>query len=561
MQKHVVEERTKHSISEMSSQKLLKADRAIMPRVPVSQDGFSFTPGESGRGIALNRQRGRSVGDIEELTRMEKILDEWTPYASLDHVGGVRPRGYGQAARVHQDGSGAKALNRPALRQTGHNLRHSSQSLGVNLRSFSADLQMTSAVADSRYRKKSYENHHYQNTRGRDFKPIAITDIGRMNTSKTPVEVKRDGVDHQAQTKGNTTQISRQHNSLDSQSGPMENGLHQRRKQSAFISQRDNGSLTSEETSYDNRSFQGENGFHDTGTHSFIKAWHDSEGIRWGSSRSGKLVVNEDKWIVRDVTGQFYRESFVNSHDTERKNTLWGQSSDDKKMQVDKKGRAGGVEGKITRKKEEKQRRNKENRPNWLTEDTMRKIEDYHSDEFTEKYIKGNKMLANKSTQVKFEKNPSKIMTFDKGSKNWKVEHGDNTNGEDFRFVKRGIRFWDGEKRETDCSPERTKKIGASSRKRKDEEAWDPRDEDTVWVQKADKSIRLKNLKERLHGAEKTGSAVQEKNTATKKDKVLGGTLGIQEGRGNYWRIGHGEKAMSKELQVVSTSDEQLTSF
>ncbi|XP_066942076.1 uncharacterized protein [Macrobrachium rosenbergii] len=500
---------------------------------------------------------------------MEKILDEWTPYASLDHVGGVRPRGYIQAARVNQDGSGAKGINRPAVRQSGHHLHHSSQSLGMNVRSVSADLQMTNALADSRYRSKSYDNHHYQNTRGRDFKPIAITDISKLSTSQTLIDTKRDGFDLQIQNKGNARQIPRQNeNGVYSQSGHLENGVHQGRRLNTFTGQHDNRSFTSDETSIDNRSFRGENGLGDTATHSIIRAWHDSEGIRWGSSRSGKVVVNEDKWIVRDVTGQFYRESFVNSHDTESKNILWAHSSDNRKIHLDKKGRTGGVESKITRKKEEKQRRNKENMTNWLTEDTLRQMEAYHSDEYTEKFIKGNKTLANKSTQVKFEKKPSKIMTFDKGSKNWKVEHGDNPDGEDFHFVKRGIRFWDGNKREKESSsPERTQKISVSSWKRKaeekrvKEEAWEYREEDPAWVQRADKNIRLKNQKERMHDAEKARSADQEKNTVTKRDKLLGAKLGIQEGRGNYWRIGHGEKSMSKELQVVRTSDEQLTSF
>ncbi|MPC44738.1 hypothetical protein E2C01_038418 [Portunus trituberculatus] len=53
------------------------------------EEGFSFTPCKSRRGHShLNQQGHRSVGDIEELTRMEKILDEWTPYPSINHIAG-----------------------------------------------------------------------------------------------------------------------------------------------------------------------------------------------------------------------------------------------------------------------------------------------------------------------------------------------------------------------------------------------------------------------------------------------------------------------------------------
>nr|XP_045583355.1 uncharacterized protein LOC123746119 [Procambarus clarkii] len=134
----------------------------------------------------------------------------------------------------------------------------------------------------------------------------------------------------------------------------------------------------------------------------------------------------------------------------------------------------------------------------------------------------------------------------------------------DFGYVKRGIRFWDAERRQRE--EEREKKMRVAKWRQKEEEKrvreeeWIYKEEDTVWVAKADKSIRQKNQRERQLQEERTSAEDRSKKAREMKERLYSTRKGLQS-QGNYWRIGYGDKAINKELRVVRISDEQLTSF
>ena len=234
----------------------------------------------------------------------------------------------------------------------------------------------------------------------------------------------------------------------------------------------------------------------------------------------------------------------------------------------------GKVEDKIIRKQEEvtvpTTRAPMQNRTNWLTEATLKKLEDYHSDNFSD--ISYN--------SIKNRMNVPPVRTRDKGKsrnnneeidmyKSWrtrvclqedKKQENEKEPEEEYGFVKRGILFWDAERRRRE--EERDKKVRTAKWTEKEanksvrEEEWIYKEQDTVWIAKTDTNIR-KNHRERKLDDEKFTENSNANSTRERKYETRRGN----KSKRNYWRIGYGDKGLNKELKVVRISNEQLTNF
>lgn len=397
---------------------LLSSSASLLPH---SHDGFSLgrphDEGQYGRGRGYTHHRVRSVGDIEELTRMERILDEWTPYASLNHVD--------ERHDGRKQGGGGRG-----------------RSMGSGL------------------------GHITGGGRGPEG-------LGR------PVDAARRG---------------------ERQGGVYGRGRVEYSGHNAPLS-----------------SFKGSSDFGGTGS---LGVLHEGESLASSDGRS------------RERKGR-------------------GISS---------------VEGKIARKREERQlvlrpKRSYEYQTKWLSEANQ------SDEEYSEQLFRNEKDTENAGSADAGERTSTKgtQCVYDDILKERKLMMNKSQEdfGDEHLSVKRGIRFWDGERKEREAERERKIRIATSWKQRDEEkcvreEEWIYREEDTVWVRKADRNTRLKNQKERMMEAER--NSIESRGKGNTRQRIYDTPRGMKDA-GNYWRIGYGERGIGKELKVVRINDEQLTSF
>lgn len=227
---------------------------------------------------------------------------------------------------------------------------------------------------------------------------------------------------------------------------------------------------------------------------------------------------------------------------------------------------ASSVEGKIARKREERQmvlrpKRSYEYQTKWLSEANQ------SDEEYSEQFFRNDKEMENAGSPDAGERTSTKgtQCAYDDILKERKLmlNKSQEDFGDEHLSVKRGIRFWDGERKQREAERERKIRIATSWKQRDEEkcvreEEWIYREEDTVWVRKADRNTRLKNQKERMMEAER--NTIDSRGKGNTQQRMYDTPRGMKDA-GSYWRIGYGERGIGKELKVVRINDEQLTSF
>lgn len=232
----------------------------------------------------------------------------------------------------------------------------------------------------------------------------------------------------------------------------------------------------------------------------------------------------------------------------------------------ERKGRGvSSVEGKIARKREENQmvlrpRKSYEYQTKWLSGANN------SDEEYTEQIFRNEKTTENADSADARERTSTKgtQCVYDDILRERKlINKSQEDSGDEHLSVKRGIRFWDGDRKERDGERERKIRIATSWKQRDEEkcvreEEWIYREEDTVWVRRADRNTRLKNQKERMIEAERNNA--ESRGRGNTRQRMYDTPRGMKDA-GSYWRIGYGERGIGKELKVVRINDEQLTSF
>lgn len=446
----------------------MRSDKRPRNDPPNIQGGFTFTPsGRRRKGSQLNGMGHRSVGNIEELTRMEKILDEWTPYTSISHT---------ETGRWHTPRTGLQGCG-------------------------------------------GLRGHSGLGRRGKVFSLAGNSEIEPSNLKKveaTECKVQR------------------------------RNYIGRRERETSIWDMCDNEGRGRE--------------------------IYDVTGSNRCTVPSHKMVASLDKLDGR-------KSRTVHS---ERK--PWGYRQD--KVPTIKKNHYGSVEDRIMRKQDEVQltmvRNPIRHRTNWLTEATLKKLDDYHSDNLSENSYtirkttlnvpKENIPVENTHLAGREGKDTYKPqwppLDMQKEREQGKEEEKRGKQGEkeeeeeDYGFVKRGILFWDSKQRrreeESENKVHNTKWRDKEADKCVREEEWIYKEHDTKWVAKADSNIWKKNQRQRKLEAERMFSEnkkmidIREQKYETRKDHKV---------PGNYWRIGYGDRGLNRELKVVRMSNEQLTSF
>ncbi|XP_050686779.1 uncharacterized protein LOC126980689 [Eriocheir sinensis] len=329
-------------------------------------------------------------------------------------------------------------------------------------------------------------------------------------------------------------------------------------------------------------------------------------GRREKENGFGDLYGNERGGEMRGVTGS-NRHTFPEGdrRDTRarHKTITSGDQGDGRESSVDYRGgqpwryrqdkvptirrnHYGSVEDKIMRRRDELQvttaRTPTQHRTNWLTEATIRKLEDYHSDNLSDvSYTTRKTALSVPKAKIPVDHVPlasrEEMNTYKPRRPPFDLqkekEHGEEGEGkrveqqeveeeEEYGFVKRGILFWDAERRRREEESEKKVLKAKWTEKEPDkcvrEEEWIYKEQDTVWVAKADRNIRMKNQRERKLEAERMFT--ENKRVKDMRERKYE-TRKANKTPGNYWRIGYGDRGLNKELKVVRISDEQLTSF
>lgn len=251
----------------------------------------------------------------------------------------------------------------------------------------------------------------------------------------------------------------------------------------------------------------------------------------------------------------------------ERRNSSWRYRQETARLQREKKAKSGSVQGKVARKKEERlstirATRTNEYRNNWLAEASMKRLEDFYNDDFTQFNDRDKRVSEITEAPGTMILKVAATASSRDGRDSCSLRSGSVPEDEDFGYVKRGIRFWDGQRRHREEDKEKKVRIAKwrqkEEEKRVREEEWILKEEDTVWVSKADKNIRMKNQRERKLDAERTYR--ENKTIGNRRERVYETRKGLQT-QGNYWRIGYGDKGLDKELKVVRICDEQMTRF
>lgn len=294
------------------------------------------------------------------------------------------------------------------------------------------------------------------------------------------------------------------------------------------------------------------------------------EGEKRNAHPRQKTIASADKACSR--------EGSVDQRD----GTHWRYRQD--KVPTIRRNHYGSVEDRIMRRRDELQlttpRVQTQHRTNWLTEETIRKLEDYHSDNLSDLSYTTRKTAPNvpKAKIYPVENaclgSKEEVNTYRPRRHSFDLreekEHGEEEEKrgeheeeeEEYGFVKRGILFWDAERRRREEESEKKVVKAKWTEKEADkcvrEEEWIYKEQDTVWVAKADRNIRMKNQRERKLEAER--KLTENKRVKDMRERKYE-TRKSNKTPGNYWRIGYGDRGLNKELKVVRISDEQLTSF